>query len=57
MAPEKCEAFGKIAAGCPCAQIGGVTDTGRVVIKNEKDKLIDVSIVDAKSAWRGTFDW
>jgi hypothetical protein len=41
----------------PVAQIGKVTETGRVVIRDGKRKLIDASIDDARKAWQGTFDW
>ncbi|MBN1943861.1 MAG: phosphoribosylformylglycinamidine synthase subunit PurS [Phycisphaerae bacterium] len=51
--PEKAATFEKLFAGLACAQMGKVTDTGRIVI----DKFIDLEINDAKAAWQGTFDW
>ena len=51
--PENKDAFTAIMDGIPYAEIGKVTDTARIVIGD----LIDVSIVEAKKSWKGTFDW
>ncbi len=55
--PENREAFMEITKDIPCGEIGKITDTGRVVIKENAGTIIDVTIADTKQAWQGTFDW
>ncbi|MBT3200156.1 MAG: phosphoribosylformylglycinamidine synthase subunit PurL [Phycisphaerales bacterium] len=55
--PENRESFMQITDGLPVAELGQVTDTGRVVIKGAQSTLIDTPIEAAKAAWQGTFDW
>ena len=57
VAPENREAFIEIIKDIPASEIGKVTDTGRIVIKDNKETVVDVSIADTKQAWQGTFDW
>ncbi len=53
VSPENRDAFAKAMGNSACAEVGKVTDTGRIVI-GEK---IDLDIASAKAAWQGTFDW
>ncbi len=55
--PENSEAFMEIIKDIPSGEIGKVTDTGMVVIRENTETIVDVSIADAKQAWQGTFDW
>ncbi len=51
--PENLDAFAATIAKVPCAKIGKVTDTARIIIGDK----IDIDIKTAKAAWQGTFDW
>jgi phosphoribosylformylglycinamidine synthase II len=51
--PDKASEFEKLFTNLPHAQIGKVTDTGRIII----DQCINVSIEEAKNAWQNTFNW
>ncbi len=53
VAPENREAFLEAIGDVPLAEVGSVTDSGRVKIGS----FVDVTIDDAKAAWQGTFDW
>jgi phosphoribosylformylglycinamidine synthase len=57
VAPDNRDPFMKIVQGCPAAELGHITDTGRIVITSNKKRLINVGIDQAKAAWKGTFDW
>jgi phosphoribosylformylglycinamidine synthase len=57
VAPDNYDAFLRIVKDCPFGEIGRVTDSGRIVIARGAQALIDVSVQDAKAAWKGTFDW
>jgi len=57
VAPDDYDAFLRIVRDCPFAELGKVTDTGRVVLRGEAGTLIDLSTADAKAAWKETFDW
>ena len=57
VAPDQYDGFLRIVKDCPLAELGRVTDSGRVVIGCDGKKLIDVSIDEAKAAWQGTFAW
>ncbi len=51
------DAFLRIVADCPFAELGKVTDTGRIVLADGGGTLADVPAADARAAWQGTFDW
>jgi phosphoribosylformylglycinamidine synthase len=57
VAPGHYDAFLRIVEDCPFAELGRVTDSGRIVIRSEGKPLIDLPLADAKAAWQGTFDW
>ena len=57
VAPDKYDAFLRIVKDCPFAELGKVTDDGRIVIAGKSGTLIDLSATDAKAAWQKTFDW
>ena len=57
IAPGNYDAFMRIVKDLPVGELGRVTDTGRIVITNGRTDVIDLSIDEAKQAWRGTFDW
>jgi len=57
VAPTQYDAFLRSTADVPVAEVGTVTDTGRVTIVSGGEKRIDVAVDDARAAWRGTFDW
>jgi len=57
VAPAQRPAFADVLRGCPCAEVGAVTDTGRIVLRGEAGPRVDLPIADAKAAWQGTFDW
>ncbi|MBS3821190.1 MAG: phosphoribosylformylglycinamidine synthase, partial [Phycisphaerae bacterium] len=51
--PDKLRDAVETLGDVPSAEVGTVTDSGRVKIGG----FIDVSIAEAKAAWQGTFDW
>ena len=55
--PTNYDAFLRIVKDCPLGELGRVTDTGRIVARNESQTLIDLAIEDAKAAWQRTFAW
>jgi len=55
--PQNRDAFMNIVQDCPSAELGRITNTGRIVITSGKKKLVDVGIDQAKAAWKQTFDW
>jgi phosphoribosylformylglycinamidine synthase len=56
--PEKYDAFAKLMLNLPLGQIGHVTDTQLLVIKDEKcGKVINADINSLKQAWQKTFNW
>jgi len=55
--PQNRDAFMNIVQDCPSAELGRITNTGRIVITSGKKKLVDVGIDQAKTAWKQTFDW
>jgi len=57
VAPDKRDAFMAMVKDVPFAEVGRVTDTGRIVAADGNATLIDVPIDEAKAAWQGTFDW
>jgi len=57
VAPENHGNFMQLVKDCPVGELGRVTDSGRVVISDAGDKLIDLPIDEAKAAWQATFDW
>ena len=57
VAPDRRDAFMAMVKDVPFAEIGHVTDTGRIVVQGGAGTVIDVAIDQAKAAWQGTFDW
>jgi len=57
VSPENRSAFLDAVGDVPCAEVGRVNDGGRIVFRDGSRKLIDVSIGQAKQAWKRTFDW
>ena len=56
--PEKYDEFAKLMLNLPLGQIGRVTDTQLLVIKDEKGgKVINAEINSLKQAWQKTFNW
>jgi phosphoribosylformylglycinamidine synthase len=55
--PDNYDAFLRIVKDYPFAELGKVTDTGRIVINAETGPAIDLPIAEAKAAWQATFDW
>jgi phosphoribosylformylglycinamidine synthase len=55
VAPEHYDGFMRIVKDCPFGELGRVTATGRVVIRNGQKTLLDVAAAEAKAAWQGTF--
>jgi phosphoribosylformylglycinamidine synthase len=51
--PDKADAFVAALGETALAEIGKITDAGRVVV----GETIDLPIDEAKQAWQGTFDW
>ena len=57
VAPDNYDAFMRLVADLPVGQIGRVTDTGRLLVRDAAVALIDVDVCEAKAAWQGTFKW
>ncbi|HUS90721.1 MAG TPA: phosphoribosylformylglycinamidine synthase subunit PurL [Phycisphaerae bacterium] len=57
VAPAHYDAFLRLVKDCPFAELGKVTDSARIVLRNGAKPLIDLPLADAKSAWQKTFDW
>ncbi len=58
VAPEKYDAFLRIVKDCPFGELGRVTDSGRIVVKNAGGaNVIDLPADQAKAAWQKTFAW
>ena len=59
--PEKYDSFAKLLLGLPFGQIGLITDTQELIIKNPRraggKAAINLSIKSLKQAWQKTFDW
>jgi phosphoribosylformylglycinamidine synthase len=56
--PEKYDAFARTMLNLPFGQIGRVTDTQLLVIKDQKaGKVINAEINSLKQAWQRTFAW
>jgi phosphoribosylformylglycinamidine synthase len=54
--PEQREAFGAMFQGCPCAEIGKVTEETNLTIRGiEGNVLLNSAIAGLKQAWKGTF--
>ncbi|MCY2927384.1 MAG: AIR synthase-related protein, partial [Planctomycetota bacterium] len=51
------DAFLRIVKDCPFGELGRVTDTRRVVVLDAGKAVVDVSIEEARAAWKKTFDW
>jgi phosphoribosylformylglycinamidine synthase len=56
--PEKYDAFAKLMLALPFGQIGRVTDTNVLIIKDQKGaKTINADITSLKQSWQKTFNW
>ena len=55
--PDKYDTFLRIVKDVPFGELGAVNGTGRIVIKAKSGTLIDMTIEQAMSAWRSTFNW
>ncbi len=56
--PEKYDVFAKLMLDLPFGQLGCVTDTQLLIIKDQKgEKVIDAEINSLKKAWQKTFNW
>jgi len=55
--PDSYDDFMRIVKDLPVGELGRVTGTGRVVIRQDGQAVIDIPADDAKAAWQGTFDW
>jgi phosphoribosylformylglycinamidine synthase II len=53
----KAKAFEKLAKGLPCARIGKVTKTGRLVVKSGARKVIDATCDKMRQAWKKPLAW
>ena len=58
VAPENFHAFASLMANLPFGQIGKVTRTGRLVIKNKaQSAVVDCDIATLKNAWQKPLAW
>jgi len=56
--PKNYDAFAKLMLNLPFGQIGKVTDSRKLVIKDQKARpVIDAEIDSLKNAWQKTFLW
>ncbi len=55
VAPESYNNFLRIVKDCPVGELGRVTDTGKVVIRNGARTLVNLAGAEAKAAWQKTF--
>jgi len=58
VAPESEKAFLELMEGVPCAKIGAVTSSGRLIVAGLDGRtVIDESTHELKRAWKSTFNW
>jgi phosphoribosylformylglycinamidine (FGAM) synthase-like enzyme len=56
--PKNYDGFAKLMLNLPFGQIGKVTDSQKLVIKDQKAKpVIDADVESLKHAWQKTFLW
>jgi phosphoribosylformylglycinamidine synthase II len=49
--------FERLTKGLPCAQVGAVTKTGRLVVKAGTKKVVDVACEKMRAAWKKPLAW
>ncbi|HEX40710.1 MAG TPA: phosphoribosylformylglycinamidine synthase, partial [Phycisphaerales bacterium] len=58
VAPEHFDGFARRMLNLPFGQLGKVSNSGRLTIRDDSGKrVIDAAIADLKAAWQRTFDW
>jgi phosphoribosylformylglycinamidine synthase len=55
VSPANYDAFMRVVKDCPVGELGRVTDSGRLVVRNSGRTVIDARIDAIKQAWQGTF--
>ncbi|MCK4349778.1 MAG: phosphoribosylformylglycinamidine synthase, partial [Candidatus Krumholzibacteria bacterium] len=54
VSPQKADAFEKAMEGEPLARLGPITDSGRLVITERSNQIIDTDVMKLKEAWKST---
>ena len=54
VSPQKADAFEKAMEGEPLARLGPITDSGRLVITEGSNQIIDTDVMKLKEAWKST---
>jgi phosphoribosylformylglycinamidine synthase subunit PurSL len=55
--PERAARFEELLAGLPCARIGTVSDTRRVVLRHQGQTVADVDLDVLRASYKKTLDW
>jgi len=57
VSPANYDAFLRTVKDCPFGELGRVTDSDRLLIAGQRERVVDLPIDQAKAAWQGTFQW